>query len=625
MKEAMIASMNKVITMTINSESISDEGLDRLDENTMLRVIIDKSYAEKYDELCLEHKDLKCGSIAIIGNFTHLRFHGNCSSLKAIYVERSSFRDIDMTNTCIEKVEIHESSTDTGCMWLKGARKIKEVIIKNSNPNNTVPFPYGITELDRLETPVQDEWTSDALKRIRVPNLTLKGLHNGNIPKMRYSASVIKLSVCTENINNLEMLSSFTGLKSLSLYCSNSLPLDVLSCLNLEKLILGNDHVNDLAFMKDMTNLRTFYLLNNIANDLSDIYHLNQITTLVLAGSVANLSFVDHLANIKHLTLTKTSLVDISALTRLGLEYLYISESPNIDYSPIKELTNLHTLKLTKNSLRNIDFVGELSKLRYVDISDNMITSLLPLEKCLELVTIKANNNYVCDVKCLLSCGKLEKLELCNNYLLSVNYLVHLPNLKRVELTKNFVTPWLMLKLLEAVVTNNHKKCNDVFNVDRPEMQEDLQGVAVKLNENVKQTELTPEILAKFSSAAQNSINAPASKNPRMKDLFMDALSRVVTLTLDSEHCDTIFSILSEDLSVTCISGKYYKTLAVLGPFFPEYAIKESLTNKAARAVYSVVNDESLCSHEDMIEKITQKIHAIIDEHMAIDEDKKMK
>lgn len=276
MKETTPAiAMGKTTHVLFGSDPDSNNGLDKLELNvhTMLRVFVEEGQGEKH----VEYTDLKCGSMTIFGGVTSLKFLGDCSALKTLYIELATFKSIDLTNTNIEKVFVYKASTEGDCMWLKGADRIKELVIKNDNPFNNVPIPNGITELDRLEIPVRCWAISKALKKIKVSDLTLTNLYDGYIPKMRYSSCVTKLVIITEIIDNVNYLSSFTNLEKLALRCSNKLSLDALSYLNLKKLVLDNDHVSDLSFMKNMVELRSFYLLGKTANDLSDIYHLNKI------------------------------------------------------------------------------------------------------------------------------------------------------------------------------------------------------------------------------------------------------------------------------------------------------------------------------------------------------------
>lgn len=121
-------------------------------------------------------------------------------------------------------------------------------------------------------------------------------------------------------------------------------------------------------------------------------------------------------SSIAELHLRRCGLMYIDDLTKFGyLRVLDLSENMIYDLSPIEKLTALRKLNLDTNNISDISHLSELTELLELDIDKNNISNLYPLTPLKNMTKLLAHENEIHDLQPLSELTKLQKLGLRSN------------------------------------------------------------------------------------------------------------------------------------------------------------------------------------------------------------------
>ena len=126
----------------------------------------------------------------------------------------------------------------------------------------------------------------------------------------------------------------------------------------------------------------------------------------------------------------------LSTLTELNLHDNQIS-----DIKPLESLTNLTRLVLEKNQISDIKPLESLTKLTGILLENNKISDIKPLESLTNLTYLFLDNNQISDIKPLKSLTNLTHLTLSHNKINDIKPLESLTNLNRLYLAGNPMAP----------------------------------------------------------------------------------------------------------------------------------------------------------------------------------------
>jgi len=126
----------------------------------------------------------------------------------------------------------------------------------------------------------------------------------------------------------------------------------------------------------------------------------------------------------------------LSSLTKLDLNNNQIS-----DIKPLESLTNLTDLRLGDNLLSDIKPLESLTNLDRLFLNNNRISDIKPLQSLTYLIALNLDNNRISDIKPLQSLTYLAFLELDNNLLSDIKPLESLTNLNYLRLSGNPIAP----------------------------------------------------------------------------------------------------------------------------------------------------------------------------------------
>ena len=197
----------------------------------------------------------------------------------------------------------------------------------------------------------------------------------------------------------------------------------------------GNPDINDLEPISRLSNLRTLDVSFTQIQDIYPVRNLTKLHTLNCSNTFIN--SVDPLVysmELAILNLSNSSIYGIESLTNLGnLRILDISNTQVDNLEAITEMTVLEDLKMRNTLITDLTPLSVLSKLNYLDISDNeQIQSLEALKHLNKLKVLYCNNTMVNNLVPLATLENLEILYCENSEIISLEGLELLPNLKKV-------------------------------------------------------------------------------------------------------------------------------------------------------------------------------------------------
>ncbi len=198
-----------------------------------------------------------------------------------------------------------------------------------------------------------------------------------------------------KNINDLTPLGDAAGITSLRLERCSGWQMEVIGSLQeLETLTLNDfsTHVTSLEPLTNLPKLTTLKLENeNLGGDIEALFGIPTLCCLYVEDCRVGINFDSIPVNesLELLSLSGTSIV-------FGPEYnnwetIALSEH----YDMFDKFPNLTELFLASQAIDSIEFVENLPKLQYLDITDNNVTSLKPLEALSDFQTVWCGSNTI--------------------------------------------------------------------------------------------------------------------------------------------------------------------------------------------------------------------------------------
>lgn len=144
-------------------------------------------------------------------------------------------------------------------------------------------------------------------------------------------------------------------------------------------------------------------------------------------------------------TFTKT---EAATITKLSVRDV-------VSVKGISNLRNLEYLSFFENKLTSVEELGNLPKLKTLDLTGNKISSIKGLEKLKSLESLDLASNNLTSVEELQHLKKLESLDLSDNRLTSIGFLKQLTNLESLSLSNNKLTSIVGLGHLTKLTSLN--------------------------------------------------------------------------------------------------------------------------------------------------------------------------
>ncbi|PAT02695.1 hypothetical protein CI105_01675 [Candidatus Izimaplasma bacterium ZiA1] len=275
--------------------------------------------------------------------------------------------------------------------------------------------------------------------------------------------SIILLSGCSKSVENehlpeyCQSYSGFMSTASKDLYdlledVNRSNYLSVISQIELEFEVDDPTKEIDLDGLQCFQNLTSLSLTGQSFKDISEISALKNIQKISLVDThVVSIDSFKNLSKVNELTISNTktlqSVTGVEEMTKL--EYLDLSDNGIVNVEDLDQLVNLKELRLNNNEMISFPSISNLIYLETLILDDNNIVSLSnDLSGLIGLKTFSAKNNKIVEISALDTLTSLELLDLSNNNLGAVgdeispdfSSLSSAPNLRELYLNDNNLT-----------------------------------------------------------------------------------------------------------------------------------------------------------------------------------------
>jgi len=365
----------KITNLALNCKSVDLAGIEKFTElecfklrDNELNSLTQLANANKLKELTIDSSSLD--NCAVVSSL---------SQLEKFSIDAENIKDL----SCLSKSEKLESVEIIGTnvkdiQFLTSLPKLKRLILDHNNEIKDYSCIGGLAELEELEYNCSSNETDADLSGLtNLKRLTMNG--TGAINTIQNLSGLEELSISSYVSVDCTYLASLTNLKSLKINTSygtleNSSKLSGLT--SLEKIDISDSSLmSDVSIFFTLPNLREVNFSNATVG--LEVYNVPKNTNV----KIINLSDAKIVTNIQMARESFVSMVDYDALN--FTEYL----------PALCDCEGIEELYLKGNGVDSLDFSGFMPELRILDISDNYVTDLTPLQynSKLEIVYVKDN------------------------------------------------------------------------------------------------------------------------------------------------------------------------------------------------------------------------------------------
>ena len=266
------------------------------------------------------------------------------------------------------------------------------------------------------------------------------------------------------------------------------------------KILYTND-LWDLTYFtvpsdaKDLSDISNMIFVEDLAIDsvpagqLSYLSSLVNITSLQIRNTAINaeeLKIIGSLPQLKHLTLSGCGLSTASGLeTATNITKLDLSQNTIRDLTPLQSMTGLQEVILHHNAINDLSALSSLKSITKLDVSFNLLSSLNPIFNCSTITSLSANNNTITSLAGIEKLTALEAFALSGNTLADVTPIASCPNIKELDLSSNMIEDISSLSVLSNLETLNFSR-NSVVNL--PEFSTDCALITIDGSHNKIET-----------------------------------------------------------------------------------------------------------------------------------------
>lgn len=241
------------------------------------------------------------------------------------------------------------------------------------------------------------------------------------------------------------------------------------------RLHLGVDE-SEVLFTNDLWDL-TYFTVPSEAKDISDLSYLifvedlaidsvpagqlNYLSALVnltslqirnISVSPDELKVIGSLPKLEHLTISNCGLSTASGLeTAVSVTKLDLSQNTIRDLTPLQSMTGLQELYLQNNAVNDLTALSNLSALTTLDISFNLISTISPIYSCNNLISLQASNNSITSIAGVEKLTALESLNVSYNTLSDISPASSCSSLRDLNISNNMIEDISSLSILDKL------------------------------------------------------------------------------------------------------------------------------------------------------------------------------
>lgn len=216
--------------------------------------------------------------------------------------------------------------------------------------------------------------------------------------------------------------------------------------------------LSDLSYLSFIEDLAIEAVPSGQLSYLSSMTNLTSLQIRSMAVSNEELAVIGSLPKLDRLTISGCSLSTASGLEKaVNLTYLDLSENTIRDLKPLEALTNLQEVHLQHNAVTDLTSLSN-HKLTKLDVSYNLLTELTPIFKCTTLTSLSAGNNTVASVAGVDSLAALETLDLSFNKLEDISPVAACTAIKELNVSDNSISDISSLSTLVNMADFNFSR-----------------------------------------------------------------------------------------------------------------------------------------------------------------------
>lgn len=204
------------------------------------------------------------------------------------------------------------------------------------------------------------------------------------------------------------------------------------------------ENPQNLQELSLFTGLRSLTIQNVSGLDFTPLAQLVDLEYLDLSGctiSSNSLQAIGSLGELKQLVLSSCALTKIDALSPLvKLKQLDLSNNSIDNIGVVSLMTELEEISLANNPISSIAGLSACDNIRLVDISNCTVASINSLSGKEYLETLIAPNNKIAALDDLARCARLNKLDVQANLITDISMLPGLVSLKIFDGSNNQIT-----------------------------------------------------------------------------------------------------------------------------------------------------------------------------------------
>ena len=308
---------------------------------------------------------------------------------------------------------------------------IEEVVFEDTAIEQTVRYMLNVSDdkilysndlwdIKEFDVPEDAVSYSDLRHMAFLEKLTIDSGVSGQLQILSSFSNLKSLQITNTTVSSeeLEIIGALTTLESLTLNsCSLSTTAGLSGLTSLQYLNLSNNAIRNISALSAMTELRELNMQRNALQELSPLSPCTLLTTLDISyNSITSIGSIAGLPVLSWLDVSHNQLSDISPVSQMSaLSQLRCSSNTLSDISSLAQCSNLTYVDISDNSIVSIDSLCQLSGITYLNFSYNQVTELPAWPASSSLVTIDGSYNQISDL------SGLKDLECINNILMDYN------------------------------------------------------------------------------------------------------------------------------------------------------------------------------------------------------------
>jgi len=348
---------------------------------------------------------------------------------------------------------------------LEYAVNLMEIDLRWHNVSSLAP----LANLPRLHTVTMSANPLSAVPELaEMPSLRTIEIQDADIAELPATlpSGVESIYLDGNRLTDISALASLMNLQYISLNHNQITDMGPIAELpNASRIELGGNTIAAVPSL-NLPNLGVLYLNDNDISDISGfenayVPNLSLLDLQYNRIGAAGLESLTYLPNLYSIDLRGNGIASLAGLTANSQASLHwgrldISENEIIDLSPVERLTNLYSFFASHNNIVDMSPVTSLSYLNELDLSHNQIAAIPAFSAASEIETLRLSHNNIADFSSLNDLTHIDFLYLDHNQIASLSFLddIATPNFsfRMLELGGNAFTDLAPLSRLTNIV-----------------------------------------------------------------------------------------------------------------------------------------------------------------------------